>query len=326
MLGEFSLIREYFQDQVPSDALGVGDDAARIPVPGASQVVVCKDLLIEGRHFFSDVNPVTLGHKALAVNLSDLAAMGASPLGYLLGIGLRTVQPDWLKAFSEGMIGLGHRYGCPLIGGDTVRVSGELVISVTALGTLPAGQGGLLRQAAEPGDDIWVSGYLGAAHIALSGLQGDRRVSRACIDSTRSALEMPEPRVALGLALLGLAHAAIDISDGLAQDLGHILDESGCAARLHCADLPIDPRLDGLPQDLRLRAALTGGDDYELCFTAPASKRADLSRLSQTLDLALSRVGVIEAGAGLSILDTDGRPMQIHHVGFDHFRQDVNGR
>jgi len=326
MLGEFSLIREYFQDQVPSDTLGVGDDAARIPVPGATQVVACKDLLIEGRHFFPDVDPGTLGHKALAVNLSDLAAMGARPLGYLLGIGLRTVQPDWLKAFSGGMVGLGRRFECPLVGGDTVRVSGEIVISVTALGTLPAGQTGLLRQAAKPGDDIWVSGYLGAAHIALSGLQGDTRVSRECLAATRSSLETPEPRVALGQALLGIAHAAIDISDGLAQDLGHILEESGCGAILRCADLPLDPRLDGLPQDLQIRAALTGGDDYELCFTAPASKRADLSRLSQTCGLALSRVGVIRKGSGLIVLDMNGRQTELQHVGFDHFRRDVNER
>lgn len=326
MLGEFSLIREYFQDQVPPDVLGVGDDAACMPMPDGTQLVVCKDLLVEGRHFFSDVNPRSLGHKALAVNLSDLAAMGAKPLGCLLGIGLKSARPDWLDAFSDGMLSLGRRFACPLIGGDTVRVDHEVVISVTALGTLPAQQSGLTRHAAVTGDDIWVSGYLGAAHVALLGIQGDPRVSQTLIDATRCALETPEPRVTLGGALLGIAHAAIDISDGLCQDLGHILERSGCGATLYCADLPRDPRLEGLDESFRYRAALVGGDDYELCFTAPASKRSEILKLSKTIGVELSLIGAINNGSELVVIGVEGSPMVISNGGFDHFRQNDHGR
>ena len=319
-LDEFSVIREYFQRRVSSDVLGVGDDAARLPMPPNTELVVCKDLLIEGRHFFSEVNPETLGHKALAVNLSDLAAMGAEPMGFLLGLGLRQAQPQWLSGFSQGLLRLAQQWNCPLLGGDTVRVEGEIVISVTALGTLPAGEPGLLRSNARPGDDIWVSGYLGAAHVALLGLQADRRVSAERLTTVRDALETPQPRLLLGQALLGVARAAIDISDGLLQDLGHILKASGCRARLQYGDLPVDPRLQGLPAEVCIDAVLTGGDVYELCFTADVSKRSDIARISKQLNLPISRVGEMHAGEGLEIIDAMGSPMTIGQSGFDHFR------
>lgn len=319
-LDEFSVIREYFQGRVSSNVLGVGDDAARLPMPPNTQLVVCKDLLIEGRHFFADVNPATLGHKALAVNLSDLAAMGAKPVGCLLGLGLRQAQPQWLAGFSQGLLGLAERWECPLLGGDTVRVQHEIVISVTALGVLPVGEPGLLRSNARPGDDIWVSGYLGAAHIALLGLQGESGVSQDRLESVRRALETPQPRLLLGQALLGVARAAIDISDGLLQDLGHILKASGCRARLHYADIPLDPGLKGLPPALCATAALTGGDVYELCFTADASRRSDIVRIGERLNIPVTRIGVMQAGDGLEIVDAQGAAMNVGHSGFDHFR------
>lgn len=319
MLGEFDLIRAYFQDQVGPGVLGVGDDAARMPMPPGEQIVVCKDLLIEGRHFFPDVDPETLGHKALAVNLSDLAAMGSKPLGFLLGIGLPEANPQWLAAFSRGMLALGHSAGCPLIGGDTVRVGSEKVISITALGTLPAGQPGLLRQAAKDGDDVWVSGSLGAAHVALLGLQGDERITPERLGSLRPALEIPQPRLALGQALLGIAHAAIDVSDGLVQDLGHVLQASGCGAVLESSRLPIDVRLNGLADELRLKAALSGGDDYELCFTAPLARREDILTLARSVAVPVTRIGRIHSAPGLTVLDDHGQPISIRQSGFDHF-------
>ena len=319
-LDEFSLIRRYFQGRVATDVLGVGDDAARLPMPANTQLVVCKDLLIEGRHFFSDVNPETLGHKALAVNLSDLAAMGAKPVGCLLGLGLRQADPQWLDGFSRGLLALTEQSECPLLGGDTVRVKNEIVISVTALGTLPAGEPGLLRSHARPGDDIWVSGYLGAAHVALLGLQADPRITLEYLARVRDALEMPQPRLSLGQSLLGVARAAIDISDGLLQDLGHILKASGCGASIHYADLPVDPRLKGLPSDLCATAVLTGGDVYELCFTADTARRDDIVRIGEQLDIPLTRIGMMQEGEGLDVMDADGKAMAVGCGGFDHFR------
>lgn len=320
-LDEFSLIRSYFANPVAPQMLGVGDDAARVPMPAGSQLVACKDLLIEGRHFFPDVDPRLLGHKSLAVNLSDLAAMGAKPLACLLGIGLRQADPQWLEAFSGGLLELARLWDCPLVGGDTVRVRTETVISVTALGSLPEGQQGLMRSAAVAGDDIWISGYLGAPHVALLALKGDARIDSDLLARTRSALEQPQPRLTLGQSLLGLAHAAIDISDGLVQDLGHVAQASQCLTQLRYADLPIDPRLSGLPEEIRTEAVLRGGDVYELCFTAPASRRQDIERIGRQLKVPLACAGQVLDGHGVQVLASDGSIMNMNSPGFDHFRE-----
>ncbi len=232
---------------VSAGVLGVGDDAARLRLPPNTDLVSCKDLLIEGRHFFANVSPDTLGHKALAVNLSDLAAMGAKPLACLLGIGLVTPRADWLAEFADGFYRLADQWQCPLIGGDTIASEFGTVISVTVMGTLPSGELGLRRNRGQIDDDLWVSGDLGGADVALRALQGDVNISPELLAATRARLERPEPRVALGQALLPHAHAAIDISDGLTQDLQHLLKASNCGAEIYWQQLPIHPMIQTLP-------------------------------------------------------------------------------
>lgn len=323
-LGEFALIRKYFNEQLAPDILGVGDDAARLPIAPGEQLVVCKDLLIEGRHYFPDVDPRALGHKSLAVNLSDLAAMGAKPLGCLLGLGIRQPDEEWLNGFSKGLLDLAHKWNCPLVGGDTVKVSVDGVISVTALGLLPSGSKGLLRNSAKVGDDIWISGYLGAAHVALLGLKSEIRLDEPLLQELRVALEWPQPRLDLGQALLGVAHSAIDISDGLLQDLNHVLEASNCGATIWADSLPLHPALRGMSTDLVLQAALVGGDVYELCFTAPPEVHDRVVMVGQLLGIPLTRVGSIDAGSGLRVVDAQGQRLQFESYGFDHFRIDEN--
>lgn len=318
-LGEFSLIERYFSEPAPAGALGVGDDAARIALPPGTALVACKDLLIEGRHFFPDVAARSLGHKALAVNLSDLAAMGAQPMACMLGLGLPRVDEAWLAEFAQGLHALARQSGCPLLGGDTVRHDAGVIVSVTALGTLPVDHPGLRRAAALPGDDIWVSGFLGAPDIALALLKGELTQNPALLDRLRSSLEYPVPRLSLGRALLSLAHAAIDVSDGLAQDLGHILMASRCGAILEEQALPVHPALADI-EPVRLRQAiLNGGDLYELCFTAPAAKRDQIDALSVKLAVPLSRVGSITNSPGLWLKDRRGQRLAVSPKGYDHF-------
>lgn len=319
-LDEFSLIRQFFTASMPANVLGPGDDAARVPMTLGAQLVVTKDLLIEGQHFFPNVTPLSLGYKSLAVNLSDLAAMGATPVGCLLGLGLPKADPVWLQGFSEGFLSLSQAAQCPLVGGDTVRAQDLAIISVTALGALPSGQTGLLRSGAQVGDDIWVSGYLGAAHIALLGLQGDDRISAQRLEQTRHALEKPQPRLALGQGLLNLAHSAIDISDGFVQDLGHVLTASVCGATIDYAAMPIHPALLDIPLALQQEAVLSGGDVFELCFTAPESNRAAVLALGKALNIQVTRVGAIEQTSGLRVLDQFAQPIKISYGGFDHFK------
>jgi len=320
-VSEFDLIERYFRRSPPPGTLGVGDDCALFAPPVGMQVAVSKDLLQEGRHFFSNVAPDALGHKALAVNLSDLAAMGAQPLGCLLGLALPAEQAsdaDWLAAFAEGFLALADAHGCPLLGGDTTRSETGLTISVTVFGAVPPGQA-LRRDAARVGDDIWVSGHcLGAADAALAILQG-RWMDDGRLTALRPALERPEPSVALGLALRGLAHACIDISDGLLQDLGHILTASACGAVLREADLPVSPMLADWPVAPRRAAVLGGGDVYQLCFTAPAQARQRVLYAGEQAGTAVSRAGVITAEPGLTVLDAQGQPLAMLPRGFDHF-------
>jgi thiamine-monophosphate kinase len=324
-LGEFTLINRYFKRPLRPGAapgtVGVGDDAAILPIKAGHQLVACKDLLVQGRHFFPDVSPHSLGQKSLAVNLSDLAAMGATPIGCLLGLALPTVNEAWLASFANGFNQLADQYDCPLVGGDTVASEAGILISVTALGLLPHDQPGLLRSAAQVDDDIWVSGPLGAPDIALKILNGSLDDPHDRLSVIRATLESPEPRVALGQHLLGVAHAAIDISDGLTQDLGHLLKASGVGAVLDIDRLPIHPALSSFEPSVVEQAVLHGGDVYELCFTAAASRRARIEAIGQTLGLSLMRVGQTRAHLGL-VGQTQGRLVELASKGFDHFSGD----
>ncbi len=266
-------------------------------------------MLVEGRHFLPDADPHALGHKALAVNLSDLAAMGAAPRWALLALGLPAAEEAWLEAFSAGLFALAERHGVELVGGDTTR-SPLRTITVTAIGEVPAGVA-LFRAGARPGDDIWVSGELGGAALALVHPE---------IAAAAVRLHRPEPRVELGERLRGLAHAAIDLSDGLTSDLGHILERSQVGAVVHYAHLPRAGAFSGMGNpELEKDCVLSGGDDYELAFTAPPARRADLGALSAELGLALTRIGAIQAGEPrLVVLDAAGKPMD-YRRGFDHF-------
>jgi thiamine-monophosphate kinase len=333
--GEFDLIRRHFSRPAPPGVLGVGDDCALLPTrPGA--MAISTDLLVEGRHFFSDVDPAALGHKSLAVNLSDLAAMGAQPAGFVLGLALPRIDHDFLAGFAQGMYALADRHACPLIGGDTTRGQEGIVISVTIFGTVAPGEA-LRRDGARPDDDIWVSGCLGDADIALRLLlggasagagtlaQGDDPfplgVDRsALLAATRRALEWPEPRVALGLALRGVAHAALDISDGLLQDLGHVLAASGVGACVDADAVPVSSAVATLPAPLRRLAALSGGDVYELCFTAPPGLRSQVLAAAVTAGVPVTRIGQITAAPGLRLVDASGDPIDpLPHGGYDHF-------
>lgn len=307
-MGEFELIRRHFTRPVaaPGVELGVGDDCALlVPRPGW-QLAVSTDMLVEGRHFFPDVAPEALGHKALAVNLSDLAAMGAEPLGCTLALALPQVDDTWLAAFARGLFALADAHHCPLVGGDTTR--GPLNLCLTVFGQLPAGQA-LRRDAARVGDDIYVSGTLGEARLALEALLGRTALDAATMARCRTRLERPQPRLALGRALRGLAHAAADVSDGLAGDLGHILAASGVGAVLDAAAL----RAAGGPGVL-LDFVLHGGDDYELVFTAPPGAAAAIARLGEPV----TRIGHITTEAGLW-LDEGGQRRVLAPRGFDHF-------
>jgi thiamine-monophosphate kinase len=316
---EFELIARYFKRSAPSGMLGVGDDCALFDVPAGQRLAVSTDMLLEGRHFFTGTDARALGHKALAVNLSDLAAMGAEPLGCLLGLALPQVDEAWLAAFAEGFHALSAEFSCPLLGGDTTRSSSGIVLSVTVFGSVPPDRA-LRRDAARDGDDIWVSGALGAADIAYRLLDGQLPPDAAMLTATRAALERPAPRIELGAVLRGVAHAAIDISDGLLQDLGHILAASGLGAELQYADLPVAQGLAGLHQAPLDRAVLGGGDVYELCFTAPPAMRDRVKAAAVSIDVPVTRIGRIRAEPGLLVLDAGGRPHPLPQAGFDHFQ------
>jgi thiamine-monophosphate kinase len=319
MLSEFDLIAQYFTrppcraDRVP---LGVGDDCALLaPTPGM-QMAVSSDMLVEGRHFFPQADAYALGHKCLAVNLSDLAAMGAQPLAFTLALALPDADHEWLAPFSAGMLALADRHGCELIGGDTTK--GPRNICITVFGETVPGQA-LRRDAARADDDIWISGTLGDARLALAACCHELALDEAALNTAAERLHKPEPRVALGLALRGIAHAAIDISDGLVGDLGHILQRSNAGATLLADALPAGPILLRQPRDLQRRFTLAGGDDYELCFTAPPAKRAAVLEAARAASTAVTRVGRIDAAPGLRLLDEDGEPLALQLHSFDHF-------
>jgi thiamine-monophosphate kinase len=323
MLSEFDLIKQYFTrarriDPSGRTVLGVGDDCALLaPTPGM-QLAVSSDMLVEGRHFFAGADPFELGHKCLAVNLSDLAAMGAVPLGFTLALSLPAADPAWLDGFSRGLFALADANACELVGGDTTK--GPLNICITIFGELAPGTA-LRRDAARPGDDIWISGTLGDARLALAGYLDELALDEADLQLAARRMHAPEPRVALGrrLAERRLAHAALDISDGLVGDLGHILAASKVGAVLDIDALPAGPALARQSLELRRRFTAAGGDDYELCFTAPAAHREGVLAAGARSGTPVTCVGRIEAEPGLRFIDADGAPLPIDLRGWDHF-------
>ena len=318
---EFELIARWFAEPAARlrrrARLAIGDDCALLaPGPGC-EIAVSTDMLVAGRHFFDDVDPSSLGWKTLAVNLSDLAAMGARPLGFTLALALPGIDEPWLSSFSEGLFACATAFDCELVGGDTTR--GPLTLCVTVFGEVAEGRA-LRRSAAVARDDVWVSGSLGGAALALQRL-GDSAVG-SLDDGLRAALERPTPRVVLGEALVGIAHAAIDVSDGLAQDLDHVLTASGCGATLWLDALPCARELASESPETRIRLALAGGDDYELCFTAPAVRRGAVERAGIASATPVTRIGSIVTGHGLRVVDAEGADSRSVALppGYDHFR------
>jgi thiamine-monophosphate kinase len=314
-MSEFDLIQRYFTRATPSAILGVGDDAALLKVGDGMELAVSTDMLVNGTHFFPDADPLLLGHKALAVNLSDLAAMGATPRWATLALSLPSVDATWLEQFSRGFFSLAEHYGVELIGGDTTR--GPLNLSITIMGEVPKGSA-LRRDGASVDDDIWVSGTLGEAALALAHLQGRIVLPQQIFAACATHLHQPQPRVALGFALRGIASSAIDISDGLLADLGHILDRSRGGAEIDYTAIPSVAFNYGNADDVQ-RCVLAGGDDYELCFTAPATCRGEIEKISVKLALPLTRIGKITEGNGYKVRAADGSMMQIREQGYDHF-------
>jgi thiamine-monophosphate kinase len=296
-LGEFDLIWRFFkagsesmaQTQTDQVLLGIGDDCALLQPDPAQSLAVTSDMLVEGRHFFAGANAEWLGHKALAVNLSDLAAMGAKPLGFTLALALPNANADWLAQFSQGLFRLAQQWQCPLIGGDTTQ--GPLTICITALGHVPTGAA-IKRSGAKIGDDIWVSGSLGDARLALGALRSEWLLDPSSLENVLPRMHQPEPRIALGLQLRGIASSALDVSDGLLGDLRHILTASQVNAEVLIDQLPTSPTLAAQTERLRRQCAANGGDDYELCFTAPKHKRVEIESLSTAI-LPLTRIGSI---------------------------------
>jgi thiamine-monophosphate kinase len=325
---EFELIARYFNRSLAPGgvvARGIGDDCALLDFGGATQLAVTTDMLIAGRHFFPDDAPASIGHKALAVNLSDLAAAGAEPRCFLLALGLPAPDEAWLEAFSTALLALADEFGCVLAGGDTTRVPGSangaegpLTIVVTAFGEVPRDHA-LTRSGARLGDDIWVSGQLGDAALALAARAGRVDLGPEDASHARTRLERPTPRVRLGEQLRGVATACIDVSDGLLGDLGHILSRSKVGAVLRWATIPRSPVMHRQPADLQLRCALAGGDDYELAFTAPASHRAAVDAAASAARTSVTRVGAITDGRDLIVEDEAGKPIDTPFKAYDHF-------
>ena len=316
MPSEFELIARHFARATPSAILGPGDDCALVaPSPGM-ELAITTDMLVEGTHFLPRTDPGQLGWKTLAVNLSDLAAMGARPKWVLLAGALPNSDEAWIAAFADGFFKCAKRYGADVIGGDTTR--GPRNLCVTAIGELPSGTA-LRRDGARADDDIWISGQPGLAALGLAHLQGRTTLPESLAKRCVMALQRPLPRVELGLRLRGLATAAIDVSDGLLADLGHILEASGLAAQLNEGQFPLIPP--GSEPKLAREAQLGGGDDYELCFTAPTDQRLAIGKIAADLELPLWCIGEMQAGpaGGVTVFDPDGQPIAFDHQGYDHF-------
>jgi len=321
-MNEFELIERFFRraHRDPAVRIGIGDDAAVVaPAPGM-ELAFSVDMLVEGRHFLPDVDPSALGHKTLAVNLSDMAAMGATPRWALLAGALPDNDERWVAAFAGGLFALAERFGVALIGGDTTR--GPRNLCVTIIGEIPVGTA-MTRSGAAAGEDVYVSGVLGDAALALAALSGHTTVAADALVTLRQRLERPEPRVALGERLREVATAAIDVSDGLTGDLGHLLTDSGVGAVIDVGVIPCSPalagKLAGDERALALACLLAGGDDYELCFTAAPALRERIAAIAASLQIPLTRIGGVGPGAGLTVRDEGGTPISLLPAAFDHF-------
>ena len=321
-MSEFALIDRFFK-RVPRDAavrIGIGDDAAVITPSAGMELAASVDMLVEGRHFLHGSDPARLGHKTLAVNLSDMAAMGATPRWALLAGALPDENPEWIAAFMSGLDALATAFNVELVGGDTTR--GPRNLCVTILGEVPAGTA-LTRAGAQVGDDVYVSGTLGDAAAALAALTSRTRFDAKTLATLRLRLEAPTPRVALGSALRGIATSCIDVSDGVVGDLGHILEASSAGAHLSLASIPrhpaVDAKLAGPERSAALQWVLAGGDDYELCFTAPRATAGRIEALARELALPLTRIGMVRAERDLVVDDERGRPLASLPRPFDHF-------
>lgn len=319
-MGEFDLIKRYFKRDLAPGAtvdLGIGDDCAILSArPGTQSLVSC-DMLVEGRHFLSTVAPARLGHKALAVNLSDLAACGATPRAFTLALALPSVDESFLEGFSQGLFALADAHGITLIGGDTT--AGPLNICITVIGEVPVGSA-MLRSGARAGDDLYVSGRLGDARLALEAFRGKLSLPGEQFEQVRLAMECPQPRVALGQALRGIASSAIDLSDGLIGDLGHLLQASKVGASLALEALPRSLAMAGQPLAIQHECMLAGGDDYELLFSAPQVARAAVQRVALASATPVTRIGSIDQAFGLRLLDGQGLVLPLTFAGFDHFK------
>jgi len=334
-MGEFDLIERYFKapalamrsdDGVANNiALGIGDDCALLQPTAGMQLAISSDMLVEGRHFFADVDPFTLGHKALAVNLSDLAACGAKPLAFTLALALPEADEAWLAPFSRGLLALASKHNCTLMGGDTTQ--GPLNICITVFGEVPKNMA-LLRSGAKAGDDIYVSGTLGDARLALDAIRGNVSLPAEAFTAAKVRLETPTPRVSLGMALCGIASSAIDVSDGLLGDLGHILEQSRVGAVIDTSiaiNLIAYQAINATTNSQftlqkQLQYVFSGGDDYELAFTAPASQRSAVQAAAIASNTPVTRIGQIESVLGLRLVDAQGQPVPNNFGSFDHFK------
>uniref|UniRef100_E6PJK3 Thiamine-monophosphate kinase (Thiamine-phosphate kinase) n=1 Tax=mine drainage metagenome TaxID=410659 RepID=E6PJK3_9ZZZZ len=316
-LGEFDLIARYFTRPARNATLGVGDDCALLAIPSGQQLAVSSDMLVEGRHFLPGADARKLGHKALAVNLSDLAAMGAQPLAFTLALALPTADAAWLEGFSAGLFALADEQTIELIGGDTTK--GPLNICITVLGLVPPGLA-LRRDAARAGDALWVSGTPGDARLALGHVRGEWSLAVDDLAAMRARMDQPTPRVALGQALRGIAHAAIDISDGLLGDLGHVLRASHAGACIEADRIPASRVVQAQPAARRRACQLAGGDDYELLFTAPAHRHEAVLDAASKAQTPVACIGRITAAPGVILLDAQGHEIPAHYAAFDHFR------
>ncbi|CAM3697231.1 thiamine-phosphate kinase [Polynucleobacter arcticus] len=332
-LGEFDLIQRFFKTQSEamltanpeSVTLGIGDDCALLKADPHEEIAITSDMLVSGRHFFADADPEWLGWKALAVNLSDLSAMGATPLGFTLALALPKVDPSWLEAFSKGLFAIANQYACPLIGGDTT--AGPLNICITAFGSIPK-EKAIRRSGALDGDDIWTSGTVGDARLTLAALRHEITLSQMDLTLIETRMHQPTPRVELGIALRGIANSALDISDGLLGDLKHILKQSNKDAEVFLDRLPKSITLLKQSVDLQNQYAACGGDDYELCFTAHASQRGAIEKMSADLHLPLTQIGIIkpmqQSTPEITLINSAGRILNPEEAksllqSFDHF-------
>ncbi len=332
-LSEFDLIQRFFKTQSElmlannrgSVKLGIGDDCALLKTDPSEELAITSDMLVSGRHFFPDANPEWLGWKALAVNLSDLAAMGAKPVGFTLALALPEPNPAWLEAFSKGLFAIANTYSCPLIGGDTT--AGPLNICITAFGAIPK-EKAIRRSEAMDGDDIWVSGTVGDARLTLAALRHEIELSKDDLVLIEARMHQPIPRLDLGIALRGIANSSLDISDGLLGDLRHILKQSSKDAEIFLDQIPKSSTLLKQSQVIQNQCAASGGDDYELCFTAPSSKRDVIAKISADLNLPLTQIGSIKSmqhsAPEIHIIDKDGEELSSQEANlllksFDHF-------